>query len=355
MVAARPAHSDGSCVDLPSPSRSGLNHSHNGTSHLYRPGYLWQIFKHRRARGFRSATSRGLYKNHVLENFPDLYLLPPEIGIEVLKNLNATDLCLAACVWTDLANDEALWEGLCKNSWAYCTAYKFWKDEGKSFKKLYLLLDEGSLSFNAEPDWGMKYLFENHILIDTPSEIALFFHGTNQLAWQKVRQYLYSHNDVLDEMFKLQSFKNQFLPNALRKFFQAVDAPISRGEYLNLLIEKFATRFCTDNPDLALVPEIVTILCYSLILLSVDLTSPQVKNKMSKREFVRNVRSAIEEYRQHHVNGVMQGYNRRGIPPEHIARIEAIAAVDSDFAGHLYDNIYLVGHIAPQRWKEDQE
>ena len=30
-------------------------------------------------------------------------------------------------------------------------------------------------------------------------------------------------------------------------------------------------------------------LCYALILLSVDLTSPHVKNKMSKREFVKNI------------------------------------------------------------------
>ncbi|XP_039274502.2 F-box only protein 8-like [Styela clava] len=351
QLSSRETHGVGS--SFPSPSRSGLNNGgQNGTSHLYRPGYLWQIFKHRRARNFRNS-SKGC-RLDVLEKFPDLYLLPPEIGIEVLKNLNATDLCLAACVWSDLANDEMLWEGLCKNSWAYCTAYKSWKDEGKSFKKLYLLLDEGSLTFNAEPLWGMKYLFENHILDDNASEIAMFFHGTNQLVWQKVRQYLNTRNDVLDELLKLQSFKNQFLPNALRKFFQAVDAPISRGEYLNLLIDKFAVRFCNDNPDIALVPEIVAILCYSLILLSVDLTSPQVKNKMSKREFVRNVRSAVVEYSRQHAQGNIQLQNRRGMPQENIGPIQAIAAVDSDFAGHLYDNIYLVGHIAPQRWKDDQ-
>ena len=59
------------------------------------------------------------------------------------------------------------------------------------------------------------------------------------------------------------------------------------------------------------------ILCFSLIMLSVDLTSPHVKNKMSKREFIRNVRHA--------------------------------ASVDDVLSGHLYDDIYLRGHIAGRR------
>jgi F-box protein 8 len=50
-------------------------------------------------------------------------------------------------------------------------------------------------------------------------------------------------------------------------------------------------------------------------MLSVDLTSPAVKNKMSKREFIKNTNRAAQ-------------------------------GVDEDFAGHLYDNIYLIGHIA---------
>lgn len=321
----------------------------NDQSHLYRPGFLWQIFKHRRSRGLRSTKK----KSSIIENFPDLHLLPPEIGLEVLKNLNATDLCLAACVWSDLANDEALWEGLCMNSWGHCSAYKSWKQEGKSFKKLYLLLDEGCLTFNAEPAWGIQYLTQNCVLEPEPAEIALFFNSTDQLCWQKVREYLNENANVLDELIKLQSFKNQFLPNALRKFFQAVDSPISQGEYLNILLDKFAVRFCNDNPSLRLVPEIVCILCYSLILLSVDLTSPQVKNKMSKREFVRNIRSALGEYRRNELRDIPGNNHVQAIPPEMAARLQAVAAVDSDFAGHLYDNIYLVGHVAPQRWKDD--
>ena len=42
--------------------------------------------------------------------FPDLITLPKEIGLLVLSYLDATDLCLAACVWNHLGNDEVLWQ-----------------------------------------------------------------------------------------------------------------------------------------------------------------------------------------------------------------------------------------------------
>lgn len=46
----------------------------------------------------------------IQRRFPDLSELPPEISLLVLSKLNATDLCLAACVWDKLGNDEVLWQ-----------------------------------------------------------------------------------------------------------------------------------------------------------------------------------------------------------------------------------------------------
>lgn len=44
-------------------------------------------------------------------SFPNLATLPPEMAQFVLSYLNATDLCLAACVWHELGNDDLLWQG----------------------------------------------------------------------------------------------------------------------------------------------------------------------------------------------------------------------------------------------------
>jgi len=145
--------------------------------------------------------------------------------------------------------------------------------------------------------------------------------------------YLFSR-DILERLIELQSYENQFLPNALRQFFAKLDAPEDRNEYLSILIENFSKRFHECNKDLGLstgsyllfsfekkiqfnLLETIYVLCFSLILLSIDLTSPHVKNKMSKREFIRNTRRAI-------INGTLS----------------------DELAGHLYDNIYLIGHVA---------
>jgi len=305
-------------------------------------------------RVIRRQNLRNFRKPSHLENFVDLDLLPPEVAIEVLRNLNATDLCLAACVWTDLANDEFLWESLCKSSWKFCSAYDYWKQQGKSFKRLFLLLDEGSLSFNTEPEWGIQYLIDNGVLENSGKHIAKFFHQTNQLCWQQVRIYLKTRLDVLEELIELQNYKNQFLPNALRAFFNAVHAPQAQAESLNFLLDKFSRQFCRDNPNERLTPEIVVILCYSLLLLSVDLTSPKIKNKMSKREFVKNICHAVQmqiTQQQQQMPPPRHPYLNDNEPPQ---QQERVTSMDRDFAGHLYDNIYLLGHVAPERWEESR-
>ncbi|XP_069487530.1 F-box only protein 8 isoform X2 [Ambystoma mexicanum] len=282
-------------------SESNMNHCkqvHNGID-------LYQLLKAR--------------KSKEKQGFINLEMLPPELSFAILSYLNATDLCLASCVWQDLANDELLWQGLCKSTWGHCSIYKRRPPPGFSFRKLYMCLDEGSLTFNANPTEGIGYFTSRGILDDSPEEIAKFIFCTRTLNWKKLRLYLDERRDVLDDLVTLHNFSNQFLPNALRNFFRHIHAPEERGEYLETLITKFSHRFCACNPglarDLGLSPDAVYVLCYSLILLSIDLASPHVKNKMSKREFIRNTRRAAQN-------------------------------ISEDFVGHLYDNIYLIGHVA---------
>lgn len=250
------------------------------------------------------------------ESFPDLCNFPPEVAVCVLSHLNATDLCLAACVWKHLADNELLWQSLSKATWGYASAYKR-KCQGKiSFKELYMLLDEGTCLFNFDPHQGIIYLVRHNVLEDTVLEIAKFINCTGALNGKSVREYLSARRDVLQEIVNMQNYEGMFLPVALRQFFERVYPPEQRGEFLDTLLNKFSIRFCNTNPSSSFTPESVFILCHSLILLSVDLSSPHVKNKMSKREFVKNLR------------GLVQGPGT------------------TEYLGDLYDNVYLEGHIA---------
>lgn len=84
------------------------------------------------------------------QGLPDLSEWPPELSLTVLRNLNATDLCLAACVWTELARDQVLWHSLACSQWGYASIYLKPKTDNFSYHKLYLQLDEGSVTFNAD-------------------------------------------------------------------------------------------------------------------------------------------------------------------------------------------------------------
>ncbi|XP_038055487.1 F-box only protein 8-like [Patiria miniata] len=253
---------------------------------------------------------------------PDLSEMPPELAYMVLSNLNAEDLCLAMCVnhlWRELSRDDLLWQGLCRGTWRYVSCYDRANEPGFCFMDLYMKLDEGSLTFNADAQMGLEYFIQNHIIDDTPLAIAKFIHNTNKLDRYQVRQLLTKRQDILQQLVYLDDYKQKLLPNALRTFFSNIQSPGANGHQLQKLLEIFAERFVSCNPECGLSKDGICILCYSLILLSVDLTSPHVKNKMSKREFIRNVRNATRE-------------------------------ANDELSGHLYDNIYLVGHIAPQRW-----
>lgn len=256
-------------------------------------------------------------KNESSDCFPDLSELPPELGLEILRHLNATDLCLASCVWSHLANDDLLWFSLCRSQWGSVSIYNRCRPSHVSYKQIFLALDEASLTFNSNPNEGIHYLVSRGILDDTPIEIARFLHSTTKLWANKKLEFVQQRSDVLERLVQLQNFRNQFLPNALRKFFREISAPNERGNILNVMIENFSERFCACNPSLGLSKDAVFILCYSLIMLSVDLCSPHVKNKMSKREFIKNTCQAVTE-------------------------------VSKDLAGHMYDNIYLAGHVAPK-------
>jgi len=259
---------------------------------------------------------------HINEKFPDLSSLPPELAIQVLQNLNATDLCLAACVWQQFATDNILWLGLCRQQWGHASIYSR-EAPSCSYRHLYLQLDEGTLTFNSNPQEGMHYFIEKGIVENNPKEIARFFHGTNALAKNQVRQFIQGRQDIMDHLVSLQNFTNTFLPNALRKFFSKLEAPSNRGEYLQKLLESFSIRFCQCNPSLGLSVDSVYVMCFSLILLSVDLSSPHVKNKMSKREFIKNTKGAV----------VTEG------------QLVAGNGDPTDLYGRLYDNIFLRGHV----------
>lgn len=255
----------------------------------------------------------------------DLKLLPTEVGIKVLKYLDATDLSLASCVWEDLGSDWSVWSDLCKRTWR--GPARLYASKPYSWKALYLLLDEASLQFNADPVWGLNLLEKNGLIDESnATDVAFFILGTNKLYWKQVRDYVSKRFDVLTAIVALQNFQGQFLPSSLRKFFSLFHIPKwGQRERLEECLLIFSRKYFEDNPTLNI--DAISIVSYAIVLLSVDLTTSQnhIRNKMSKREFIKNTLRALEN-------------------------ADVACELFNEECGDYYDNIYLLGHIAPEKW-----
>jgi len=274
-----------------------------------------------------SGKSKDLPPN--LDRFNDLTQLPPEVAVQILSNLNATDLCLASCVWKDLAENELLWKKLCFSKWGYTSIYGNLKYSHISiklkkpiFKNLYLSLDEATLIFGFRPHQGIKYLTDHNIIEEETEEVAKFIHYTSSLSNKSLTKYLKDKREVLDLLVMYMNFTGFTICDGLRKFFKKIHPPEERGNFLDVLIEKFSHRFIECNPTSDLNQEHISVLCYSLMLLSVDLYSPHVRNKMSKREYIKNNHQVL--------NG----------------------EVSRETLGDFYDDVYLNGHIVPSHCKQ---
>lgn len=57
---------------------------------------------------------------------------------------------------------------------------------------------------------------------------------------------------MLECLICLHSYTDMFLPDALRKFFSLIPAPLERGHFLENLLERFSVRYLECNPKFSL-------------------------------------------------------------------------------------------------------
>ncbi|XP_071633028.1 brefeldin A-inhibited guanine nucleotide-exchange protein 1-like [Temnothorax longispinosus] len=84
------------------------------------------------------------------------------------------------------------------------------------------------------------------------------------------------------------NFAERDLVTALKYFLEGFRLP-GEAQKIDRLIEKFASRYCECNPNNGLFTSADTayVLGFSIIMLSTDLRSPQIKNKMTKERYIK--------------------------------------------------------------------
>uniref|UniRef100_A0A671WUV1 ARF guanine nucleotide exchange factor 2 n=1 Tax=Sparus aurata TaxID=8175 RepID=A0A671WUV1_SPAAU len=154
------------------------------------------------------------------------------------------------------------------------------------------IIEHGIELFNKKPKRGIQYLQDQGMLGATAEDIAQFLHQEDRLDTTQVGEYLgenikfnkeamYCYVDQLD-------FCGRDFVSALRAFLEGFRLP-GEAQKIDRLMEKFAARYleCNQGQTLFASADTAYVLAYSIIMLTTDLHSPQVKNKMTKEQYIK--------------------------------------------------------------------
>jgi len=245
-------------------------------------------------------------------------LLPLDVGYRILEYLDAPSLCSMALVNTQfvgLANSDHLWRKLCARkipglSRDCATLLNL------NWKQMHIMIQKFIYIFNMESERGCGMFLELGMIQPDPVSVALFLGKTHGLSKLQIGRYIARTptSGVMEEFVKLFDVRGLLLAEALKNFLGRFELGKSESSSRVAIIECFAHHYAHSNHHWNLEKETISILCFSLILLGTDLSSPHVKNKMSKREFIRN--------------------NKRIVPGN---------LLTNDYLGELYDFVFLHG------------
>uniref|UniRef100_A0A3B3Y605 SEC7 domain-containing protein n=1 Tax=Poecilia mexicana TaxID=48701 RepID=A0A3B3Y605_9TELE len=154
------------------------------------------------------------------------------------------------------------------------------------------IIEHGIELFNKKPKRGIQYLQDQGMLSSTVEEIAQFLHQEDRLDTTQVGEFLgentkfnkevmYCYVDQLD-------FCGRDFVSALRTFLEGFRLP-GEAQKIDRLMEKFAARYleCNQGQTMFASADTAYVLAYSIIMLTTDLHSPQVKNKMTKEQYIK--------------------------------------------------------------------
>uniref|UniRef100_A0A3Q3B4E0 ADP-ribosylation factor guanine nucleotide-exchange factor 2 (brefeldin A-inhibited) n=1 Tax=Kryptolebias marmoratus TaxID=37003 RepID=A0A3Q3B4E0_KRYMA len=154
------------------------------------------------------------------------------------------------------------------------------------------IIEQGIDLFNKKPKRGVQYLQDQGMLGSTAEDIAQFLHQEDRLDTTQVGEFLGENNkfnkEVMYSYVDQLDFCGRDFVSALRMFLEGFRLP-GEAQKIDRLMEKFAARYleCNQGQTLFASADTAYVLAYSIIMLTTDLHSPQVKNKMTKEQYIK--------------------------------------------------------------------
>ncbi|EEF46181.1 guanine nucleotide-exchange, putative [Ricinus communis] len=144
--------------------------------------------------------------------------------------------------------------------------------------------------FNRKPMKGIEYLVSSKLVENKPASVAQFLRNTPNLNKAMIGDYLGQHEEfplaVMHAYVDSMKFSEMKFDMAIREFLKGFRLP-GEAQKIDRIMEKFAERYCADNPGLFKNADTAYVLAYAVIMLNTDAHNPLVWPKMSKSDFIR--------------------------------------------------------------------
>jgi len=154
-------------------------------------------------------------------------------------------------------------------------------------------LTKGINIFNVRPKKGIDFLVKEGFLTKDVEAISQFLHNTSGLNKAAIGEYLGEGDEfniqLMHKFVDAMDFYDLPFVDAIRKFLQSFRLP-GESQKIDRLMEKFADRYCDNNPNVFANADTAYTLAFSVIMLNTDQHSSQIKNRMEKADFIKNNR-----------------------------------------------------------------
>merc|ERR1712146_259492 len=141
-------------------------------------------------------------------------------------------------------------------------------------------METGILKFSLSPKKGIDFFLKTgHISTNTPHAVATFLHDyAKNLDKTAIGEYLgkeEQYNDgfcvkVLHAYVDMMDFTDLEFDEAIRHYLGGFRLP-GEAQKIDRFMEKFAERFCIQNPNIFPSADTAFILAFSIIMLNTDL------------------------------------------------------------------------------------
>jgi brefeldin A-inhibited guanine nucleotide-exchange protein len=157
-------------------------------------------------------------------------------------------------------------------------------------------LTRAAIKFKNKPKDGIAHLVKIGKCQDTPESIAAVFHELRDvLDKTAMGDYMGGEKEfnikVLHAYVDQLDFTGMAFAQGIKHFLSGFRLP-GEAQKIDRMMEKFAERYCSNNPEVFPTADTAFVLAYSVIMLNTDLHNPNIKpeKKMTKAGFISNNR-----------------------------------------------------------------